>query len=173
MSRGILYANEFIIGIDPGLSMIGYGIYHLYNGLLIYSKHGTIRTTNALSLCERLSFIYNSLTNLLLPFDKFITKIYIEQTFHSSNTKTINAVNYAIGVTLLSIRDFKYEFIYPSSIKKFFGLKGGKNKKNIFLHMSSWIQTLNGKGVNKNDDAIDGLAIGLFGFFKVPEIRIK
>lgn len=163
----IRYHDKVLLGIDPGIGIIGYGIYNVTNQFLYYYGHGTIRTHKLTHLSERLFLIHTEMQALLnsLPKDREVV-VYLEKTFHSNNSKTVNNVNYAIGIILLTLRNFNYEFVYPTTIKKFFNLKGGQNKKQILQHMKLWFPILKNNNINYNDDAIDGLAIGMIGYYK-------
>lgn len=147
-----------ILGIDPGLAIVGYGIIKAEKGNFTAIDCGVINTPKELSTPQRLSLIYDGLNDII---DKFKPDhIAIEELFFTKNITTGIAVAEARGVILLACQaKCKNLFEYtPLQIKQ--ALTGyGKAEKQQIQFMIT--RLLNLKCVPKPDDAADALAVAL------------
>ena len=134
-----------IMGIDPGLAIVGYGIVNSEKGNVTAIDYGVVETPKNESVPARLHMIYDGINAL---FDKFKPDcVAIEELFFTKNITTGINVAQARGVVLLACSDRcgrLYEYT-PMQIKqaitgygkadKKFGLKGQ------LLHASRLILT--------------------------------
>lgn len=91
-----------ILGIDPGLENMGWGIinnlqFSIYNFQLV--ECGVIRTSNKLRMEERLKIIYEELEKIIRQFE--IKEMALESLFFARNAKSAIKVAEAIGVIRL------------------------------------------------------------------------
>ncbi|MCE5255630.1 MAG: crossover junction endodeoxyribonuclease RuvC [Spirochaetaceae bacterium] len=56
---------RIIIGIDPGLAAVGFGVIGAEKGRIIHIDHGCITTSSNLSSSQRLQLIYNAIGELI------------------------------------------------------------------------------------------------------------
>ena len=89
-----------ILGIDPGLAIIGYGIVEYKNSKFRTIDYGAITTPAGMPTVERLDMIYRGMNQLFHLYD--IDEISIEELFFNKNITTGITVAQARGVILLS-----------------------------------------------------------------------
>ena len=148
-----------ILGFDPGLATLGYGVINVDNkGKAQMVDYGIISTPKDVRLPERLVLIEKGVEQVI---DKYKPdEIAIEELFFAKNVTTGINVAHARGVTLLTAtkkcnRIFEYT---PLQIKQ--ALTGyGRAEKQQIQYMVKTL--LNLKAVPKPDDAADALAVAL------------
>ena len=89
-----------ILGIDPGLATVGYGVIESEKGKVRAIDCGVIITPKDAPLPERLLMIESSVIKIIERFDP--QEIAMEELFFNSNQKTAITVAEARGVTLLT-----------------------------------------------------------------------
>jgi crossover junction endodeoxyribonuclease RuvC len=89
----------FVLGIDPGLAVTGYGIIAAGNPVRAVAV-GVIRTDPAAPLTERLIELYDDLAGVIAEHRP--TAAAIEEVFANRNLHTVMAVGRASGVALLA-----------------------------------------------------------------------
>ena len=148
-----------IVGFDPGLATLGYGV------ITTDEKrkpemvdYGIISTPKNTNLAIRLTMIEKGVKEIISTYKP--DEIAIEELFFAKNVTTGINVAHARGVTLLTaIKECGKIFEYtPLQIKQ--ALTGyGRAEKNQIQQM---VKTLLGlKAVPKPDDAADALAVAL------------
>lgn len=148
-----------ILGIDPGIATMGYGVLQKQrNGKVTVIDYGVVLTPKEESLPVRLAMLEEGLNQI---FDKFKPdEVAIEELFFSKNVKTGIAVAHARGIMLLSsIKRCGKLFEYtPMQIKQALTGFGRADKGQIQRVTTS---LLNLKSIPKPDDAADALAVAL------------
>ncbi|HDS08867.1 MAG TPA: crossover junction endodeoxyribonuclease RuvC [Firmicutes bacterium] len=147
-----------ILGIDPGLAIVGYGIIEQKSDRYIPVEFGAIRTDSKDELDQRLWEIFERLSEIFKRFE--ITEVAVEELFFSKNAKTAMVVGHARGVVLLTARLFKKPvFTYtPNQIKQAITGYGSAQK----FQVQSMVRTLLSlKDIPKPDDAADALACAI------------
>lgn len=147
-----------ILGIDPGLAIVGYGIIDKTNTGYKIVDYGVIRTPKEDSLPVRLDKIYNSMSALIDQHKPDC--VAIEELFFNKNVTTAIAVAEARGVALLcAVHKVHKLYEYtPLQIKQ--ALTGhGRAEKQQVQYMVKAI--LNLKNIPKPDDAADAIAVAL------------
>lgn len=147
-----------ILGIDPGIALVGYGIIDIKGSKAIMIDYGVIKTEAELDLPERLKIIYNLLTELIEAYKP--DEVAIEELFFNKNVKTAITVGHARGVQILACKMQGLEiFEYtPLQIKQ--AITGyGRADKNQIQEMVKFL--LNLSEIPKPDDASDALAVAL------------
>lgn len=150
-----------IIGIDPGIAHLGYGIVKKAHGKknkLQAIDYGCIITKPDLTDGERLSRINNELNKLIKKYKPDI--MAVENIYFFKNSKTAMPVSQARGVILLTAAKKKipiYEFT-PLQIKM--DVCGyGRAEKTQIQKMVKIL--LNLKKAPQSDDAADALAAAI------------
>jgi len=147
-----------ILGIDPGLATIGFGIIEKTNQGFTVIDYGVITTPKEMPLIQRLKHIYEAITESIKQFQPH--EIAIEELFFSKNITTGIPVSHARGVILLACANSgipSYEYT-PIQIKQ--ALTGyGKAEKSQIQYMTKNI--LNLTSIPRPDDAADALAIAI------------
>lgn len=147
-----------ILGIDPGLAIVGYGVINTLKSNSSVIDYGVINTPKEDSVPTRLEKIYEGMLGLIEKYNPDC--IAIEELFFNTNTTTGINVAQARGVVLLACKQkglkmFEYT---PLQIKQALTGYGKAEKKQIQFMVA---RLLNLKAVPKPDDAADGLAVAL------------
>lgn len=147
-----------ILGIDPGVAIVGFGVIDTERGQQKMVQYGAINTEAGLPLATRLVQIQSDLEELLRTFQP--DEISIEELFFSKNITTGIAVAHARGVILYTAEKLGipiYEYT-PMQIKQAVVGYGLAEKKQV---MDMTRRLLKLKAVPRPDDAADALAIAL------------
>ena len=147
-----------ILGIDPGVATIGFGLIRAERGKNTLLQYGVITTPPGIPLSERLLQISNDMERLIETFRP--DEMAVEELFFSKNITTGIAVAHGRGVILLAaekrgIPVFEYT---PMQVKQSVVGYGKAEKKQVMLMTQ---RLLNMKDIPKPDDAADALAIAI------------
>lgn len=151
-------SGKSILGVDPGLAKIGYGIIEPGARPRSFSllEAGLIRTDSDDPKPVRLKVIYSNIKELIEDFSP--GSIAVEQVYFSSNKKTANMVSEARGVILLAGADRPVESYSPLQVKKTITGYGKSNKRQVETMVK---RLLDEKELPTPDDATDALGIAL------------
>ena len=147
-----------ILGIDPGLAIVGFGLIEAETGKTQMLQYGAVTTPAGLPLAARLVQLERDMEELIAQLRP--EAIAVEELFFSNNITTGIAVAHARGIILCTaaksgIPLFEYT---PMQVKQAIVGWGGAEKKQIqqmvkmLLHMET---------IAKPDDAADAIAIAL------------
>jgi len=147
-----------ILGIDPGVATIGFGIIRAERGKNTLIQYGVITTPPGIPLSERLVQIYNDMQQLVETFQP--DEIAVEELFFSKNITTGISVAHGRGVILLAAEKlgvpvFEYT---PMQVKQSVVGYGKAEKKQVMLMTQ---RLLNMKDIPRPDDAADALALAI------------
>lgn len=165
-----------ILGIDPGLATLGFGVIRKdENGRCEVLDYGVVTTPKEESLPTRLVLLEDGINQILKKYHP--DQIAMEELFFSKNITTGIAVAHARGVALLAcVKYCPYLFEYtPMQIKQALTGYGKAEKAQIQQVVTTMLRL---EKIPKPDDAADALAIALchatvsrFGnFFKVDNM---
>ena len=147
-----------ILGIDPGVAIVGFGVVDSEGGTQRMVQYGAINTPANTPLAARLVQIEQDLMELLQQFEP--DEVAIEELFFSKNITTGIAVAHARGVILATVEKAGiplYEYT-PMQVKQ--AVVGyGLAEKNQVMDMTKRLLKL--RSVPKPDDAADALAIAI------------
>lgn len=148
-----------ILGIDPGLATMGYGVINAVKGNYTVIDYGAVITPKDCTLPQRLKQLEEGVEELIATFKP--DNIAIEELFFSKNITTGIPVAEARGVILLTavkgLGDEVYEYT-PNQIKQAVTGYGGADK----IQMQHMVQVLlRLKSVPRPDDAADALAVAI------------
>jgi len=147
-----------VIGIDPGLATVGFGVIKTEKERVTPMSYGCIRTSPDKQTPQRLLEIYNEITSL---FEKYKPEVIaVEKLFFSKNVTNGLSVSEARGVIFLAAQQqnipiFEYS---PNQVKQAITGSGRADKKQV----QEMIKRLLGLDeIPEPDDAADGLSIAL------------
>lgn len=147
-----------ILGIDPGIATIGFGLVEAQRGQAQMITYGAITTPAGLPLSKRLYQISMDMEELISQLKPDV--IAVEELFFNTNLTTGIAVAHGRGVILCSAEKCGiplYEYT-PSQVK--LAVVGyGKAEKRQVMDMTRRLLHL--KSVPRPDDAADALALAL------------
>ena len=147
-----------ILGIDPGVAIVGFGVIEADRGKQKMVQYGAINTEAGLPLATRLVQINRDLEQLITLFQP--DEIAIEELFFSKNITTGIAVAHARGVILYTAEKMQvpvYEYT-PMQVKQAVVGYGLAEKTQV---MDMVRRLLKLKTVPRPDDAADALAIAI------------
>lgn len=147
-----------ILGIDPGVAIVGFGLIESERGNMRMLQYGAVTTEAGLPLAARLVQIEDDVTELIRQLQP--DEIAIEELFFSKNITTGIAVAHGRGVILCAAQRLGvpvYEYT-PMQVKQ--AVVGyGLAEKTQVMDMTRRLLKL--KAVPKPDDAADALAIAI------------
>ena len=150
-----------IIGIDPGLARVGYGIIDDIKGNKILLDCGIIETKSTQKEEERLLEISNDLSSIVNKWNPEIASV--EKFFFYRSSSTISVVQ-ARGVIIMTLAKYNLSILEFPPMQIRLAVTGyGHSDKNEVL--KSVMYELNLESPPRPDDAADALAIALTGIF--------
>ncbi|TQQ84234.1 crossover junction endodeoxyribonuclease RuvC [Peptacetobacter hominis] len=147
-----------ILGIDPGIAIVGYGVVEYKNSRFRVIDYGAVTTPAHTDVTTRLDMVYRGIDTIIKNYN--IDEVGIEELFFNKNVKTAITVAQARGVTLLACRHNNipvYEYT-PLQVKQGVCGYGRADKAQVQKMVTSF---LNLKKVPKPDDVADALAIAI------------
>ncbi len=147
-----------ILGIDPGIALVGYGVIRYDGNRISCLEYGCIETKAGISLPERLGIIYREMDAIISQFKP--DEVAFEELFFYQNKKTAIMVAQARGVEILACQSrglgiFEYT---PLQIKQAITGYGRANKLQIQQSVQALLRL---DCLPKPDDAADGLAVAI------------
>ena len=147
-----------ILGIDPGVATIGFGLVRAERNRNQLLRYGVITTPPGIPLSNRLLQISRDMEELIHAFHP--DEMAVEELFFTKNITTGIAVAHGRGVILLSAEKlgvpvFEYT---PMQVKQ--AVVGyGKAEKRQVMQMTQ--RLLGMKKIPRPDDAADALALAI------------
>ncbi len=147
-----------ILGIDPGLAIMGYGIIEVEGNRMQMLEYGCVTTASTSETPQRLKVIYDELQDIIRQYSP--DDMAIEELFFNKNVSTAILVGQARGVEILTAVNASipvYEYT-PLQVKQAVTGYGRADKQQIQENVK---MLLNLNGIPKPDDAADALAVAI------------
>ncbi|MBE6579117.1 MAG: crossover junction endodeoxyribonuclease RuvC [Ruminococcaceae bacterium] len=147
-----------ILGIDPGVAIVGYGVVECVGGNFRCLEYGCITTPAHTLLEDRLSEIYEGMQELISRHRPDCMSV--EELFFNNNQKTAVDVAQARGVILLAANQARlpiYEYT-PLQVKSAVVGYGRAEKQQVMYMVRQYLHM---KETPKPDDAADAIAIAI------------
>jgi crossover junction endodeoxyribonuclease RuvC len=147
-----------VLGIDPGIAIVGYGVVEKIGNQLKPIQYGSIMTEAGLRTETRLKQIYDAMTHIM---DKYKPDVMaIEKLFFNRNVTTAFTVGQARGVMLLAAEEAHVPTAEYTPLQVKQAVVGyGQAEKNQVQEMVKILLHLKEKP--KPDDVADALAIAI------------
>ena len=147
-----------ILGVDPGVATVGFGIISEAGGAPTLRRYGVITTPAGMRLALRLTQIKRDVSELIEAFKP--DAIAVEELFFNTNLKTAIAVAHGRAAVILAGEEqgvpmFEYT---PLQVKKAVTGYGRATKKQV-MEMARTLLSM--KDYPRPDDAADALAIAI------------
>ena len=151
-----------ILGIDPGIARVGYGVIDTSNGQQQMLDCGIIRTNPGIDDGERMVEIASDLRQLIRRWKPQLAAV--EKFFFYRSSTTISVVQ-ARGVIIMTLARFRVPVMEfpPMQIKLALAGSGHAEKDEV---RDAVMRELNLDQPPRPDDAADALAIALTGWFQ-------
>lgn len=157
-----------VLGIDPGIGRMGWGIIEVQNSEFKVMNYGCFETEANSDVPERLKLIHSFVLKTMKEYKP--DAMAIEDLFFSNNAKTAFVVGQARGVILLAAAEqhIPVKIYTPLQVKIAVTGYGRAEKAQV----GKMVQTiLKLKTIPKLDDTTDALAIALTGAFSKENTR--
>lgn len=147
-----------ILGIDPGIAIVGYGVIEYKNSRFRTLAFGAIQTPAHTPVETRLNQIYKELSDLIALYKP--DAMAVEELFFNTNATTGIMVAEARGVILLcaaraGVEIYEYT---PLQVKQAVVGYGKATKAQVMLMVKTFLSLQNAP---KLDDTCDALAIAI------------
>lgn len=147
-----------ILGIDPGLAIVGWGVLDYSGSKFRVIGYGSLQTPAGMKTEDRLAAIYQGMIQLIDTYHP--EQMAVEELFFNTNITTGIRVAEARGVILLAGKQknvalFEYT---PLQVKQAVAGYGRADKKQVITMVTSLLRL---KEPPKSDDTADALAIAV------------
>ena len=161
--------DRIILGIDPGTTVMGYGIIHEVKGQLRLLTFGVIQLHKLENHPDKLKRILDRINGLIQEYKP--DEMAIEAPFFGKNVQSMLKLGRAQGVAIAAalsrnIPIFEYA---PLKIKMAITGNGNASKEQVAKMLQ---QLLGLKTLPKNLDSTDGLAAAVCHFFNSGRVEI-
>jgi len=158
-----LQADKIILGIDPGTTIMGYGLIHIKGNKMRLIQMGVLHLSKLGSHELKLKKIFERTLQLVDEYKP--DELAIEAPFFGKNIQSMLKLGRAQGVAMSAAlyRDIPIFEYAPKKIKMAITGKGTASKEQVAAMLKS---LLNIKEMPKHLDATDGLAAAVCHFFQ-------
>lgn len=148
---------RIILGIDPGLVNVGWGVIAQENNTLKYIASGTIKTSSKESICSRLARISGDIKTILSEFDP--DEVATEESYVSKNGQSTLKLGQARGAIIVTGANAGFEVAEyaPTLVKKSIVGAGRAEKEQVQM----MVKMLLPKAQFDSEHAADALAIAI------------
>jgi crossover junction endodeoxyribonuclease RuvC len=159
----------FVLGIDPGLSTLGYGVVESRGHKLRAVAAGVIRTAPVLPIEQRLVELHRDLDELIGEHQPDAAAV--EQVFVNRNLQTATSIGRASGVILLTLAQHNLPVAEysPSAVKRALTGYGNADKTQMQKVVA---MRLGLSEIPSPADAADALAIAVCHIQSAPMERL-
>lgn len=154
--------DKIILGIDPGTTVMGYGIIQVQGKKLILLNFGIIQLNKLENQPDKLKRIFDRLDGLMAEYKP--DEMAIEAPFFGKNVQSMLKLGRAQGVAIAAAlrRNIPFEEYTPKRIKQAITGNGNSSKEQV----AAMLQTLlKFEEMPKYLDATDGLAAAVCHYF--------
>ena len=154
--------DKIILGIDPGTTVMGYGIIHIQKNKMSMLNFGIIQLSKLENHPEKLKRILDRLNGLIMEYKP--DEMAIEAPFFGKNVQSMLKLGRAQGVAIAAClnHNVPFEEYAPRRVKQAITGSGSASKEQV----AAMLQTLlNFDEMPKYLDATDGLAAAVCHHF--------
>ena len=150
--------DKIILGIDPGTTVMGYGLIHIKKKEISMLNFGIIQLKKIETHPDKLKRILERLNGLILEFKP--DEMAIEAPFFGKNVQSMLKLGRAQGVAIAASlnHNVPYEEYSPRRIKQAITGSGSASKEQVATMLQSILRF---EEMPKYLDATDGLAVAL------------
>ena len=149
-----------ILGIDPGIAIVGYGVIEYNKGNFRTVAMGSIETPAGIDVEDRLEMVYDDMCEIIDAYQP--DEMAVEELFFNTNQKTAIAVAEARGVILLAARKkgLKISEYTPLQVKQSVVGYGRAEKRQVIALVKNILGFEETRNL-KLDDTADALALAI------------
>lgn len=150
--------DKIILGIDPGTTIMGYGIIHVKGKKVTLVAFGIIELQKLATHPDKLKRIFDRLDGLIKEFKP--DEMAIEAPFFGKNVQSMLKLGRAQGVAIAAslLHNVPFEEYSPRRIKQAITGSGAASKEQVAKMLQNILKF---KEMPKHLDATDGLGVAL------------
>ncbi len=150
--------DKIILGIDPGTTVMGYGLIHVKGKKIELLNFGIIQLNKLPTHADKLKRILDRLNGIIREYKP--DEMAIEAPFFGKNVQSMLKLGRAQGVAIAAalLHDLPFEEYTPRRIKQSVTGSGAASKEQVAAMLQ---QILKIKEMPKYLDATDGLAAAM------------
>ncbi|MEY4126858.1 MAG: crossover junction endodeoxyribonuclease RuvC [Flavobacteriales bacterium] len=154
--------DRIILGIDPGTTVLGYGLIHVKNGKISLLNFGIVQLHKLPSHPDKLKRILERLNGLIEEYKP--DEMAIEAPFFGKNVQSMLKLGRAQGVAIAAClnHNIPFEEYAPRRIKQSITSNGNASKEQVAAMLQSLLKF---DDMPKYLDATDGLAVAVCHVF--------
>ena len=154
--------DRIILGIDPGTTVLGYGLIHVKNGKISLLNFGIVQLHKLPSHPDKLKRILERLNGLIEEYKP--DEMAIEAPFFGKNVQSMLKLGRAQGVAIAAClnHNIPFEEYAPRRIKQSITSNGNASKEQVAAMLQSLLKF---DEMPKYLDATDGLAVAVCHVF--------
>jgi crossover junction endodeoxyribonuclease RuvC len=155
--------DQIILGIDPGTSVMGYGVIHVKGKELILLQFGVIHLTKYASHELKLKKIFERVASLIEDYHP--DEVALEAPFFGKNVQSMLKLGRAQGVAMSAAlaRDIPITEYAPKKVKQSVTGNGNASKEQVAAMLKSLLKF---DEIPKLLDATDALAVAICHHFQ-------
>lgn len=153
-----ILSEKLILGVDPGTTIMGYGLISVTGSKITVLQYGVINLKSYSNHAVKLKKIFDRTVQLISEY--LPDEMAIEAPFYGSNVQSMLKLGRAQGVAIAAAlsRDIPYVEYAPKKIKMSVAGNGNASKEQVAQMLQ---QSLKIKLESKFYDATDALAVAL------------
>jgi crossover junction endodeoxyribonuclease RuvC len=155
-----------VLGVDPGLYRLGYGIIHQEGESFLPLEAGVFRLSKALSFPGKLAAIYRFFTNLIQEYHPSV--LCLEAPFVFKDPRAMGRLRSVVAVfeLIAGLNDLEAVEIPPKKVRSVLLGYGGATKDQVRRWVQAYVDESMGVVVKDGElDDSDALAVALSYFF--------
>lgn len=165
--------DQIILGVDPGTTVMGYGIIEIQSGNLNLLQYGVIHLDKYTNHAIKLKKIFERVLHLIEEYAP--DEVALEAPFHGKNVQSMLKLGRAQGVAMAAalFRDIPITEYAPKKIKQSVTGNGNASKEQVAQMLKTILKNFN--ETPKLLDASDALAVAVCHYFQnnVPQSTSK
>ena len=154
--------DKIILGIDPGTTVMGYGIIHVKGKKMVMLNFGIIQLNKLANHPDKLKRIHDRLDGIIKEYKP--DHMAIEAPFFGKNVQSMLKLGRAQGVAIAVAlgHNVPFEEYTPRRIKQAITGSGAASKEQVAIMLQ---KLLGFKDMPQHLDATDGLAVAVCHHF--------
>ncbi len=154
--------DKIILGIDPGTTVLGYGIIHIQGKKMSLLNFGIVQLHKLENQPDKLKRIFDRIDGLIQEYKP--DELAIEAPFFGKNVQSMLKLGRAQGVAIAAAlrMGIPYEEYTPKRIKQSITGSGNASKEQVAAMLQTLLQF---EEMPKYLDATDGLAVAVCHHF--------
>jgi crossover junction endodeoxyribonuclease RuvC len=154
--------DKIILGIDPGTTIMGYGIIHVKRGKMFLVTYGVIHLQKLATHPDKLKKIFERVDAIIKEYKP--DEMAIEAPFFGKNVQSMLKLGRAQGVCIAASlnRNVPFEEYSPRRIKQAITGQGAASKEQVAGMLKTLLKL---DELPKHLDATDGLAAAVCHFY--------